>query len=705
MAVLNKIRQRSVFLIIIIALALFSFVLADVIRNGGMVSQKSRNTIASINGEDIQREEFAMQVEAYQNNTGNSSTMQAVNVVWDINVRQALLEEQFEELGIKAGEAQIKKMLSVQLAGNPNFSNEIGMFDENKLQEYVATLKATSPAAYQQWVSFEKSVAESARENIYFNMVRAGLLATVPEGEQLYKFENSSVDLEFVEIPYATVPDSQVEVTKAEIKAYMEEHPEQFQSEATRDIRYVLFAEEASAEDQQQVKADLTSLLENKVEYNAVTGANDTIAGFNNTEDIETFVNSNSDVKYVDRFLFKDDLPAELSEDLFSLEEGETFGPYNFNGSWRISKAVAVRQMPDSAKARHILIAFEGSPTAMGTTRTKEEAAALADSLVQVVRQDETKFAELASEFSTDMSNKQSGGELGWFAPGVFVPAFNDFIFSNEEGEVGVVESEFGYHVVHIQEMTEPQRAVKLATIVREIQPSEKTLNDLYAEVTKFEMNAEDGEFATVAEEIGKDVRPVKDIQALEENIPGIGVERGIVQWAFGEEANVGDIERFDTDEGYVVVQLTAENPKGLKSVEAASATVLPILQKEKKAEIIEEKISASTLEAIASEMNVAVEKATAVNRNSPVLPGSGSEPIVVGRAFGMEEGEVSEPIAGNNGVFVVELLNKEQAQELDSYMTFRNRQTAQRRSSIGTDVVEALKENAEIEDNRARFY
>ncbi|HET8854437.1 MAG TPA: peptidylprolyl isomerase, partial [Salinimicrobium sp.] len=477
MAVLNKIRQRSVFLIIIIALALFSFVLADVIRNGGMVSQKSRNTIASINGEDIQREEFAMQVEAYQNNTGSSSTMQAVNVVWDINVRQALLEEQFEELGIKAGEAQIKKMLSVQLAGNPNFSNELGMFDENKVQEYVATLKATSPAAYQQWVSFEKSVAESARENIYFNMVRAGLLATVAEGEQLYKFENSSVDLQFVEIPYTTVPDSQIEVSKADIKAYMEEHPEQFQSEATRDIRYVLFSEEASAEDQQQVKTELTGLLESKVEYNAVTGANDTIAGFNRTEDIETFVNTNSDVKYVDRFLFKDDLPAEISDDLFSLEEGETFGPYNFNGSWRISKAVAVRQMPDSAKARHILIAFEGSPTAMGTTRTKEEAAALADSLVQVVRQDETKFAELASEFSTDMSNKQSGGELGWFAPGVFVPAFNDFIFSNEEGEVGVVESEFGYHVVHIQEMTEPQRAVKLATIVREIQPSEKTLN------------------------------------------------------------------------------------------------------------------------------------------------------------------------------------------------------------------------------------
>ena len=182
MAVLNKIRQRSVFLIAIIALALFSFVLADVIRNQGMVSGKDQNTIATVNGEDIEREEFARQVEAYQQNMGpNASTAQAMNMVWNMRLRQALLEEEFEELGIRVEEAQVKNMVAKQMANNPNFLNEAGLFDENKLREYVATLKTTSPQAYQQWIDFENSVAKSAREQIYFNMVRAGVTATLLE--------------------------------------------------------------------------------------------------------------------------------------------------------------------------------------------------------------------------------------------------------------------------------------------------------------------------------------------------------------------------------------------------------------------------------------------------------------------------------------------------------------------------------------------
>src|SRR5690606_41122279 len=113
MAVLNQIRQRSVFLIIIIALALFSFVLADVIRNGGMSSQKSQNVIATVNGEDIEREDFARQVDAYQRNMGaNASTAQAVNQIWEFKLRETLLEEQFEELGIEVGEAQVRRMLA-----------------------------------------------------------------------------------------------------------------------------------------------------------------------------------------------------------------------------------------------------------------------------------------------------------------------------------------------------------------------------------------------------------------------------------------------------------------------------------------------------------------------------------------------------------------------------------------------------------------
>ncbi len=706
MAVLNKIRQRSVFLIAIIALALFSFVLADVIRNKSRFSTKSANTIATINGQDIEREDFARQVEAYQQNMGpNASSGQAMNMVWNLRLRQALLEEQFDELGIRVEEAQVKNMVAQQMANNPNFLNEAGMFDENKLKEYVATIKATSPQAYQQWLDFENNVAKSAREQIYFNLVRAGVTATLLEGEQVYRFANDNVDLEFVNVPFTSIPDAEVEVSKSEIKDYIDEHSEQFQTEATRDIQYVKYTESASIEDEAEVKAEVNGLLENKTEYNAVTKANDTVAGFGSTSDYESFVNENSDEKYSDKFVFKSDLPKEHADALFNLSEGETYGPYKDNGSYKISRLVATKQIPDSSKARHILIAFQGSPIGQNITRSKEEAKALADSLASVVKSSKDKFASLASEYSADTSNKEEAGELGWFTPGIMVPAFNDFVFQNNKGSIGVVETQFGYHVIEIEDQTEKQKAVKFATVSREIQPSEKSLNDLFADVTKFELGAREKDFTELAQENNLEVRPVKEIGELEENIPGVGAQRRIVQWAFNEDTENGDIKRFDVSDGYIVAQVTGINEKGLKSVEAASSTVIPILQKEKKAEIIKEKISGSSLEEIAKNNSTSVNTANAVNRNSPILPGVGSEPFVVGAAFGLPEGKVSTPLTGQKGVFVIKVLKKTEAPEMESYRPYATRETSARRATVNNEVFEALKESADIEDNRARFY
>lgn len=706
MAVLNSIRQRSVFLIVVIALALFSFVLADVIRNGGMVSQKSQNTIATINGEDIEREQFARQVEAFQRNMGpNATTAQAVARVWEMNVRRALMQEQFEELGIRVEEAQVREMMRRELQGNPNFTNDAGVFEEARLREYVATLKSTSPQAYQQWLDFENNLAETAREQIYLNLVRAGVGATLLEGEQAYRFAIDNVDMQFVQIPYSTVDDAQVEVTKDEIRNYVKAHPGQFKSEPTRDIQYVLYEETASPEDVAEVRTELLGLLNDRVEFNAATNSNDTVAGFATTANWETLVNERSDEKFQDRFIFKNQLPAAHADSLFNLGEGEVYGPYKFNNSWRISRVVETAQIPDSARARHILVTWQGSPVGGQVTRSKQEAQQLADSLVGVVKNNKDKFAELASQFSADASNKEDAGNLGWFTPGAMVPAFNDFIFSNNEGTIGVVETQFGYHVIHIQEQTQREKAIKLANISRAIEASEKTSNELFTEVTRFELGAKSGNFGDLAKEGGKEVRPVRDIQQLEENIPGIGAQRRIVQWAFEDDVEVGDIRRFEVPSGYVVAQVTAVNKGGLKSAEAASPTVIPILQKQKKAEIIKGKISGNTLEAIAQNHNVQVNTANAVNRNSPTLPGVGSEPKVVGFAFGLETGKVSKPIAGEKGVFVIKVLQKNNAPQMESYRPYAAREATARRTTVNTDVFEALKESADIEDNRARFY
>ncbi|WP_300440360.1 peptidylprolyl isomerase [Christiangramia sp.] len=706
MAVLNKIRQRSVFLIIIIALALFSFVLADVIRNGGMSSQSSQNVIATVNGEEISREEFAREVEAFQRNMGNSmSTTQAVNRIWEQKLQQVILENEVEKLGIRAGEAQVTQLVRAQMANNPNFTNEAGMFDENRLREYVANLKETSPQAYEQWQQFTSNLAQTAKMNSYYNMVGVGVGATLLEGEQAYRLQNDNINLKFVQIPYTSIPDSEVEVTKSDIKSYIEDHSARFETEASRSLQYVIFNESASGEDKTEAKETLNSLREQRVEYNAAIGANDTLQGFDTTEDYADFVNNNSDLPFENRFKFRNEFSGANAEAIFNLNEGETYGPYEENGYWKLSKVVETKNIPDSVKASHILVTYQGSQLGAGVSRSKEEAQALADSIAGVVRNDSAKFAELASEYSADTSNKEQGGDLGYFVPGTMIPAFDNYVFDNSTGDVGVVETPLGFHVISIEDQTEAARAVKVATIAREIEASEKTMNDLFNEVTKFEISASEGDFGEVAKEGNYEVRTVKDVKALEENIPGAGAQRRVIQWAFEDEANVGDVRRFDTNNGYIVAQLTSRRDKGLMSVEEASAEVTPILRKEKKAELIKERIKGNSLQEIANNQGVSVQTADAVNLNNPTLAGAGEEPEVVGAVFSMEPGKVSSPIAGEKGVYVAELVSKFEAPAMDSYKGFAQQESAARRAQATTRVFDALKKKAEIEDNRARFY
>ncbi|CAL67922.1 peptidylprolyl isomerase [Christiangramia forsetii] len=706
MAVLNKIRQRSVFLIIIIALALFSFVLADVIRNGGMASQSSQNTIATVNGNEIGREEFAREVEAFERNMGNNmSTTQAVNRIWEQKLRQVILEEEVEKLGIRAGEAQVTQLVRTQMANNPNFTNEAGMFDENRLREYVANLKETSPQAYEQWQQFTSNLAETAKMNSYYNMVGAGVGATLIEGEQAYRLQNDNINMKFVQVPYSSVPDSEVEVTKSDIKSYLDNHSSRFETEASRSLQYVIFEESASGDDKTEAKETLNSLRNQRVEYNAAVGANDTLAGFDNTDDYATFVGNNSDLPFENRFKFRNDFSGNNAEAIFSLNEGETYGPYEENGYWKLSKVIQTKNIPDSVKASHILVTYQGSQLGAGVSRSKEEAQVLADSIAGVVKGDNAKFAELASEFSADGSNKEQGGDLGYFVPGTMIPAFDNYVFDNSTGDVGVVETPLGYHVISIDDQTEAARAVKVATIAKEIQASEKTMNNLFNEVTKFEISASEGDFGDIAKQGNYEVRTVKDVKALEENIPGAGAQRRVIQWAFEDEAKVGDVRRFETNNGYVVAQLTSKRDKGLMSVEEASGEVTPILRKEKKAKLIKDRLKGSSLQEIANNQGVSVQNADAVNLSSPTLAGAGEEPEVVGAVFSLEPGKVSSPIAGEKGVYVAELVSKFEAPTMDSYKGFAQQESAARRAQATMRIFDALKKKAEIEDNRARFY
>jgi peptidyl-prolyl cis-trans isomerase D len=707
MAILNSIRKRGVFLIIIIALALFSFILADVIRNGGFSSEKSLTTVATINGETLTRDIFMKQVELTQRNLGeNGTTAQAMNMVWDRELRNVLQQQQYDALGLTAQKEQLEESLRMGLASNPTFQDTDGVFSALKVQEYIANVKATNPTAYQQWLDYENNLKSGALQTTYYNMIKAGMRSTLSEGEQEYRYQNDKINMQYVYVPYTSIPDTDVSVTDSEIEAYIRNNAADYEQTPQVDVQFVSFSEAPSDADIADAETTITSLLKDREVYNSNINATETLKGLENTQDYQNFINDNSDVPFQDRYFFKSDIPEAIAEDLFATPLNGIYGPYKLGNNNNISKVIGITQMPDSVQSRHILIRYQGSFRASDAiSRSKEDAKAMADSIARVLKRNRNKFEALAKTLSDDKSNSDNGGDLGYSGPGKLTKDFNDFIFDNKTGTLGVVETEFGFHVVEVQEQKNKQKAMKFATISKEIEASEKTLNEVFANASRFEVAAQKGDFSQIAKTQELALKPVNKIGALDATIPGVGNNRSIVNWAFEEDVSVGDVKRFSILDGYVVVQLTRKSPKGLMSIAEASALVMPKLRNAYKAKQIMATISGDDLDAIASSQGITVQNATAITMAAPTIPGAGAEPEVVGAAFAKAAGETTSLIAGEKGVFKVRVTAVNNAPVLENYASYANQLNSAATPAVNTKVYQALKNAAEIEDNRANFF
>jgi peptidyl-prolyl cis-trans isomerase D len=548
----------------------------------------------------------------------------------------------------------------------------------------------------------EQAIIQNAKEQTYFNLIKAGVGSTLKEGELEYKLANDKVDIKYVRVPFTSIPDSSIAVSKKEIGTYINDHKKEYKQDRARDVEFVYFEEKASLEDENAVKEEIAQLMEDRVEYNAQKDANDTIKGFRNTTDMMAFLDRNSDLKYDTIYKAKKDLPAKFADTLMSLEKGSIFGTYKDGDYFKVSKMMD-RKANGTVKSSHILISYEGAQRANPeVTRTKEEAEKKAKELLVEAKKSGTVFAELARDNSDGPSAPQ-GGDLGYNQEGVMVGPFNDFTFGNPVGAIGLVETDFGFHIVKIDDK---QDIVRIATLAREIEPSEETINTLFTEATKFEMETtSDKDFAEAAKESNFVVRPVNKIKEMDENLPGLSAQRAIVQWAFNEDTKLGEVKRFNINNGYAVVRLTGKYAEGLMSVEDASALVLPKLRKEKKAAQIMEANKGKTMDDFAKDNNVTAATASALTMKSPIIPGAGSEPFVVGTAFAMEQGATSGLIKGDSGIYILTVTKKEEAAKLDNYSTYANNLQASAAGRVNFTVYNALKESSTIEDNRATFY
>ncbi|QBZ97479.1 peptidylprolyl isomerase [Flavobacterium sangjuense] len=702
MAVLSKIRNRSGLLLLAIGFALLAFVVQDVFTKGF----KSVSTdVGSVNGKDISFDEFKIKVanteKNAQNQGQNMTSMQASNQVWNQEVQVALLNAEFEKLGIRVGEKHIIEAFKSDpnIGQNPMFLNAAGKFDLNKFKDYFKQV----PNGIQMLKDQEKNAELRAKYDIYSSLIKGGMYATQTEGKFKYEAESNKVSFDFVMVPFSSIKDSDVKVTDEEITAYIKTKEKKFKSEESRELDYVLIAEKPSAADEAEIKKNVDALLLPSVRYNKETGKNDTIQGFKYATDIADFVNANSDIPFDSSYVSKQDLPADVAEQLFNLPTGEIYGPYMRSGYYCISKALG-RQAGAKVKSSHILISWVGAERAQPKEkRTKEQAKAKAEGILAQAVANPGMFQMLAMTSSEDPSVQQNGGDMGFISRDTgFAKGYKDFVFSNPVGKIGLAETEFGYHIINV---TDKQDAVKLATIAQKIEPSEATNDKIYTQATKFEMDAADKDFAALVKEAKLTANPAVRVKAIDENFGSMSNQRQIVKWAFEDDTKIGSVKRFEiVNVGHVIAKLKSIAPKGLMSVEEARPQVEPILKNKKKAAKIEAKMKGASLAAIAASNKVAPMNAVDLTVESPNVPGAGFEPKVVGMAFTSKAGVVSKPIQGNSGVFVIATKVVTKAPAIKKYDDYTAKVKQQAVGNSGR-FMQALKDDADIEDNRANFY
>lgn len=700
MAILGKIREKSIVLILVIGMALFAFVISGVFDGAGTISQEP---VAIVGDEEITIEQFSRRVDAVERNTGMSN-VQAANTVWNQIVTEYSFNQLQEELGLEVGRSHVENFIanSPGFRQDSRFQNALGEFDIVAFTDFINDSKRNNPAVYSQWQLQEESIRSTISRQLYNTMIQAGIYHTSFDGKTEHKLENDKISISFVKVPYSSIPDSLVTISDRDIKKYINANAEEFEVEESRSIQYVVFDETASVEDNLEIENGLKKLLEPQVIFNEVSQSEETLPSFSQTDNVKEFIAEYSETPYDETYKTRAQL-GTYANTLFDLKEGEVFGPYKDGNQFKLSRMMDFDR-GGSVKARHILIAYEGSQSASSdVTRTKNEARKEAYRVLRLVRANGSDFAELARTYS-DGPSKNRGGDLGFFRRGDMVEAFNDYVFSKPTGSIGVVETDFGYHVIEVQEKED---VVLIASVVKKIVPSESTSNEVFRLATEFEIESKKNGFSTASESLGYDLRNGSNLKLMDESIPGLGVQRTIVKWSFEEETSVSDIKRFDLlGGGYVVAELIEKTSAGTSSVEDARNTVESKLMQDKKYDLLRSKYSSDvSLATIAEDYGQSILTSSAINAAAGSIAGAGTEPFVVGSGFSLEMNQTSALIQGKQGIFVLEVDLFEESTALPSYDGYSSSLNESVLNRLRPLIDEVIRDHFEVVDNRFDYF
>ena len=702
MAAIGNIRKHYGLLVVIVGIALLAFVLGDLFRS---TNRRQPENVATVDGEKITHKDYSNMVNmnlenAKAQNGGSLSTEDNYTVhanTLEQMIRDIIMKNEYKDLGLVVSGDELFDQF---LGENPNqyvvksFTNPDGSFNRELVTTYIRDFQTLNPEKKSMWINFERAIKEDRLNTKYETLLKKGFYLPSKLAARIYADKNEKTSAEVYAIRYNTVADSTVTVSDADNKAFYENNKNKYQTEATRSIDYIIFDIVPSQADIEYSKNFVGDLKQD----------------FAQIENAANFVNANSDLPYDSTWKSRSDVPAELESVIFDENNGVGFvyGPYENEGYYNVAKIIAMENRSDSLMASHILVSYANALRSEAT-RTKEEAQALADSILNVVKKDNSKLEDLAKSLSDDPSAQTNNGDLGWFTDGMMVYTFNEFVQNNKVGTVGMVETPYGFHIIKVTDRNEAAPKARLAVVAHEIAPSTATYQNVFAEANKFVTeNTTAEEFNKAIEEQGLNKRTYPNLRSNTNRITGINNPRQIVRWAFDKETKVGDMSTiFDLDNMYVVAVLTKSVKEGYTPAEDIAERYQFVIKKEKKGAMLAEKAKAygTDYQKMINELNGEKTTVDNVTFDGRGFGNFGVEDKVIGTVIGMKEGETSEPIVGGNGLYVVKVTKETPAAATTDYSNIVKEQRTRFNNQVLNNSYSALKDVVKIEDNSILFY
>lgn len=704
MATLEKIRSKGVLLIVVIGVALVSFIVGDFLTQGSTFFNKTRETVAKINGESVnilEYQDLLDQIIVFQKyETGQSDideqTMQQIrSYVWDQMIREKLLLEEAEKMGLTVS----KEELSDNLIGNKIhpmiqqrrfFADESGRFSRTLLLQFL-NFKDDEPTDAQMeqllsdykklWIFLEKTIKFSLLQEKYNVLITNSVSTNSVEAKANFDVNLANYDVNYIVQPYFSIPDTDFSVTEKEIKERYNEQMTQYRQEPNVSISFVSFNIQPNEEDFANAEKFINDLRED----------------FATTDEVIELVNSNSDTPYTGRNYTERTVPLGLKSFAFSGKKGDVIGPLFENNTYTMARIMETGIMlPDSVRLRHIfLLTSEESKT---------------DSIVRAVRGG-ANFGELARKYSAVKQTADNNGEIGWILDGD--QALDKDIlrdaFAKSSNEVFTFKNAQGTQIIQIMEKTAPKPKIKLAILERSVIASSKTESKIFNEAKRFAAGLKAADFDSIARENKYIVRQANEVLQTNDKILNIPQSRQIVRWVFeNSKGTVSDV--FECEKELIVAAITDVSKSKYRPINKVSNQIKSEIIREKKAARMIENMNGllkngTTIEDLAQMLELDVKTAEGVNFNAYQFGMEGFEPAVLGKTTSLKANQISSPIKGNAGVFVVQATNIQQNEMTFDVASEKQNLASRFKYTLPNSIMMNLRENADIEDNRLTFY